>query len=128
MRHGEELLVEGADQHRGPLAEVHDLVEGALGGVDVGAAALLLDPGDARADDLDAALLAEHAGVLEHALVVGRGRDDVLALAEHAVSAGGVAAGHIAVGHGHDLGAKERADPADGAHEGHVLGTQRWLR
>ena len=46
----------------------------------------------------------------------------MLAGAKHAVAASDVAARDVGVGHRHDLGAQERADPADGAHEGLVLG------
>lgn len=53
LRHLEELLVEGAHEDGGPLAEVHDLVERALGGVDVRArAARPRSWADALADDL----------------------------------------------------------------------------
>ena len=40
---------------------------------------------------------------------------------EHAVALRGVAALHVGVGDGHHVGTEQRADPADGAHEGLAL-------
>ena len=121
VRHGEELLVEVADEHCGPLAEVHDLVEDLLGGIDADTQ-LSLDLGNALADDLLAALGVEHVGGLEDLQIVGGLVDDVLAGTQHAMAAGGVAARDVSVGHRHDVGAEQAADPAHGAHEGGVLG------
>ena len=118
---GEELLVEGADDDRRPLAEVNDLVEGALGGVDVRAAAGRLDLGDARADDLGAAGLAQDEGLLEDVLVGAGLGNDMLAGAQDAMPARRVGAGHVGVRDGYDGDAQHGADPADGTHEGLML-------
>ena len=128
LRHAEELLVEGADKHGRPLAEVHDLVEDAGGRVHVAAGALGLDCGDVLANGGLAGIGAEHVGILEHLLVGSWLGNDMLARRQNAMAAGGVTARHVGVGNGHDLGAEERADPADRAHEGLVLGSQRWER
>ena len=85
------------------------------------ARALGLDLGDALADDLLAALGGQHVGVLEDLLVGGGLCNHVLARSEDAVAARGVAAPDVGILHGHDLAAEQRADPANGAHEGLVL-------
>ena len=122
MRDLEELLVELAHEYRRPLAEVHDLLVGALGGLDVAAVHLGLDLLDALADYLVAAPLGEHVRGLEHGLVGARLAHHVLARAEDPVATGGVGARDVRVGHRDDLGAEQAADPADRTHEGRVLG------
>ena len=64
MRDLEELLIEGADEHRRPLAEVDDLLENLLGRIDVATGARSLDLGDTGKDSLATTLGREHAGVL----------------------------------------------------------------
>ena len=117
MRDLEELLVELADKHGRPLAEVDDLIERALRHVHVGASALFLDLADALEDGLATPLLAEDTGIFENLLVVCGRLHDVLARAEHAVSARLVAARDAGIGHRHDLVAQKCHDPADRAHE-----------
>ena len=122
LRNAEELLVELADEHGRPLAEVDDLVEDARGGVHVATGALGLDGGDALADNLLATVGGENEGILEDLLIAGRVGDDVLTGRKDTVAASGVAALHVSIGDRNDLLAKKRADPANRAHERLVLG------
>ncbi len=69
VRDLEELLIEGTDEHRRPLAEVDDLLKDLLGRVDMAAGARSLDLSDTGKDGLATALGRKHAGVLEHLLV-----------------------------------------------------------
>ena len=121
MRHLEELLIEGTDEHRRPLAEVDDLLKDLLGRIDVAAGARSLDLGDTGKDGLTTALGRKHAGVLEHLLVNSGAGDHMVTGTKHAVAARGVATRHIGKGHGHDIPAQKAADPADRTHERGVL-------
>ena len=71
VRDLEELLIEGTDEHRRPLAEVNNLLEDLLGRIDMAAGTGGLDLGDTGEDGLTTALGRKHAGVLEHLLVNG---------------------------------------------------------
>ena len=122
LGNAQELLVERAHQHRGLLAEVHDLVEDLRRRVDAGPAALGLDPGYALCDHGAATVLGQDAGGLEHGLVGGRLGDDVLAGSQDAVAAGRVAGLDAREAHRHDLVAQKDAQPADGTDERLVRG------
>ena len=113
MRDLEELLIEGTDEHRRPLAEVDDLIEDLLGRIDVAARTGSLDLGDSGKDGLATALGREHAGVLEHLLVNSGAGDHMVTGAQDAMAARGVAARHVGKRHGHDVLAQKAADPAD---------------
>ena len=121
VRDLEELLVEGTDEHRRPLAEVDDLLKDLLGRVDVATGTGSLDLGDAGEDGLAPALGGKHAGVLEHLLVDGGAGDHVVTGAQDAMAARGVAARYVGKRHGHDVLAQKTADPADRTHERGVL-------
>ena len=121
MRDLEELLVEGTDEHRRPLAEVDDLLKDLLGRINMAAGANSLDLGDAGKDGLTTTLGRKHAGVLEHLLVDGGAGDNMVAGAQDAMTARGVAARHVSKGDGHDVLAQKAADPADRTHERRVL-------
>ena len=121
VRDLEELLIEGTDEHRRPLAEVDDLLKDLLGRIDVAARTGSLDLGDTGKDGLATALGGEHAGILEHLLVdVGAG-DHMVTGAKHPMAARGVAARHVSKRHGHDVLAQKAANPADRTHERGVL-------
>ncbi len=120
--HGEELLVKVTNQDCGPFAQIHDLIEDLRGRVDVDAE-LLLNLGDAVADDLLAAIGGQHMGRLEHLFICARGRNHVLTRRQHAVASGGAGARDVSERDGNDLIAEQAADPANGAHEGGVLAT-----
>ena len=121
MRDLEELLVEGTDEHRRPLAKVDDLLKDLLGRVDMAAGASGLDLGDTGKDGLTTTLGREHAGVLEHLLVDGGAGDHMVTGAQNAMSARGVATRHIGKGHGHDILAQKAADPTDRTNKRSVL-------
>lgn len=121
VRDLEELLIEGTDEHRRPLAEVDDLLKDLLGRIDVAARTGGLDLGDTGKDGLATALGRKHAGVLEHLLVNSGAGDHMVTGAQDAMAARGVAARHIGKGHGHDIPAQKAADPADRTHERGVL-------
>ena len=121
VRDLEELLIEGTDEHRRPLAEIDDLLEDLLGRIDMAAGTGSLDLGDTGENHLATALGRKHAGVLEHLLVDGGAGDNVVTGAKHAMAARGVAARHVGKRHGHNILAQKAADPADRAHEGGVL-------
>ena len=123
VRNLEELLIEGTDEHRRPLAEVDDLLKDLLGRVDMAAGAGGLDLGDTGENSLATALGGKHAGVLEHLLVDGGAGDHMVTGAQDAMTARGVAARHIGKRHGHDVLAQKAADPADRTHERGVLVT-----
>ena len=80
-----------------------------------------LDLGDAGKDGLTTTLGRKHAGVLEHLLVDGGAGDNMVAGAQDAMTARGVAARHVSKGDGHDVLAQKAADPADRTHERRVL-------
>ena len=123
MRDLEELLVEGTDEHRRPLAEVDDLLKDLLGRIDMAAGASSLDLGDAGKDGLTTTLGRKHAGVLEHLLVDGGAGDNMVAGAKHAMAARGVAARHVGKRHGHNVLAQKTADPTDRTYKRSVLVT-----
>ena len=123
VRDLEELLIEGTDEHRRPLAEVDNLLEDLLGRIDMAAGTGSLDLGDTGENRLATALGREHAGVLEHLLVGGGASDNVVTGAKHAMAARGIAARHVGKRHGHNVLAQKAADPTDRAHEGGVLVT-----
>jgi len=64
VRDLEELLIEGTDEHRRPLAEVDNLLEDLLGRVDMAAGASGLDLGDTGKDGLATTLGREHASAV----------------------------------------------------------------
>lgn len=113
VRDLEELLIEGADEHRRPLAEVDDLLKDLLRRIDVAAGARSLDLGDTGKDGLATALGRKHTGVLEHLLVNSGAGDHMVTGAKHAMTTRGVAARHVGKRHGHDVLAQKAADPAD---------------
>ena len=100
VRDLEELLIEGTDEHRRPLAEVDDLLKDLLRRVDMATGARSLDLGDTGKDGLATTLGRKHAGVLEHLLVDGRAGDHMVTGAQNAMSARGVATRHVGKGHG----------------------------
>ena len=118
--HGEELLVEMANQNRGPLAEVHNLIEDFRGRVHTHAE-LVLDTSDTSADDLLTALGREHMRRFEN-LLVGRGAgNNVLTRRQNAMTARGGAALHVGKGDGYDLLSEQAADPTHRTHERGML-------
>ena len=121
VRDLEELLVEGTDEHRRPLAEVDDLLEDLLGRVDMTAGASGLDLGDTGEDGLTTTLGRKHAGVLEHLLVDGGAGNNMVTRAKHAMTTRGVATRHVGKRHGHNVLAQKTADPTDRTHERGVL-------
>ena len=121
VRDLEELLIEGTDEHRRPLAEVDDLLEDLLGRIDVAARTGGLNLGDTGKDGLTTALGRKHAGVLEHLLVNSGAGDHMVTGAQDAMAARGVATRHVGKRHGHDVLAQKAADPADRTHERGVL-------
>ena len=123
VRNLEELFIEGADEHRRPLAEVDDLLEDLLGRINVAARTGGLDLGDTGEDGLATALGGKHAGVLEHLLVDGGAGDHMVTGAQDAMTARGVAARHVGKRHRHDVLAQKAADPADRTNERGVLVT-----
>ena len=82
-----------------------------------------LDFGDALADDLLAAIGGEHEGGLERRT---RRRPGSATTCSPGASTRWprvtLPLDDVGVGHRHDLGAQKRADPADGPHEGLMLG------
>ena len=123
VRDLEELLIEGTDEHRRPLAEVNDLLEDLLGRVDMTAGASGLDLGDAGKDGLATTLGRKHAGVLEHLLINSGAGNNMVARAKYAMTARGVAARHVGKRHGHNILAQKAADPADRTNKGRMLVT-----
>lgn len=123
VRDLEELLVEGTDEHRRPLAEVDDLFEDLLGRIDMVAGTGSLDLGDTGEDGLTTTLGRKHAGILEHLLVDGGAGNHMVTRAKYAMTARGVAARHVGKRHGHNILAQKAADPADRTHERRVLVT-----
>ena len=123
MRDLEELLVEGTDEHRRPLAEVDNLLEDLLGRIDMAAGAGSLDLGDTGEDGLTTTLGRKHAGVLEHLLVDGGTGDHMVTGAKHAMTTRGVATRHVGKRHGHNVLAQKAADPADRTNKGRMLVT-----
>ena len=121
VRHLEELLIEGTDENRRPLAEVDDLLKDLLGRIDVAARTGSLDLGDTGKDGLATALGGEHTGILEHLLVDGGAGDHMVTGAQNAMSARGVATRHVGKRHGHDVLTQKAADPTDRTHERGVL-------
>ena len=121
VRNLEELLIEGTDEDRRPLAEVDDLLEDLLGRIDVTAGTGSLDLGDTGENGLATTLGGKHAGVLEHLLVDGGAGDHVVTGAQDAMAARGVAARHVGKRHRDDVLAQKAADPADRTHERGVL-------
>ena len=121
VRDLEELLIEGTDEHRRPLAEVDDLLKDLLGRIDMAAGTGSLDLGDTGKDGLATALGRKHADVLEHLLVDGGAGDHMVTGAKHAMTTRGVAARHVGKRHGHNILAQKAADPTDRAHERRVL-------
>ena len=123
VRNLEELLVEGSDEDRRPLAEVDNLLKDLLGCIDVAAGARSLDLGDTGKDNLATALGRKHASVLEHLLVNSGAGDQMITGAQDAMAARGVAAPHVGKRHGHDVLTQKTTDPADRTHERGVLVT-----
>ena len=123
MRDLEELLIEGTDEHRRPLAEVDDLLKDLLGRIDMAAGTGSLDLGDTGKDGLATALGRKHAGVLEHLLVDGGAGDHMVTGAKHAMTTRGVATRHVGKRHGHNVLAQKAADPADRTNKGRMLVT-----
>ena len=123
MRDLEELLIEGTDEHRRPLAEVDNLLEDLLGRIDMAAGTGSLDLGDTGEDGLTTTLGRKHAGVLEHLLVGGGAGDNVVTGAKHAMAARGVAARHVGKRHGHNILAQKAANPTDRTNKGSMLVT-----
>ena len=123
VRDLEELLIEGTDEHRRPLAEVDDLLKDLLGRIDVAAGARSLDLSDTGKDGLATALGRKHAGVLEHLLVDGGAGDHMVTGAKHAMTTRGVATRHVGKRHGHNVLAQKAADPADRTNKGRMLVT-----
>ena len=123
VRDLEELLVEGTDEHRRPLAEVDDLFEDLLGRIDMAAGTGSLDLGDTGEDGLTTTLGRKHAGILEHLLVDGGAGNHMVTRAKYAMTARGVAARHVGKRHGHNILAQKAANPADRTHERRVLVT-----
>ena len=123
MRDLEELLIEGPDEHRRPLAEVDDLLKDLLGRIDMAAGTGSLDLGDTGKDGLATALGRKHAGVLEHLLVDGGAGDHMVTGAKHAMTTRGVATRHVGKRHGHNVLAQKAADPADRTNKGRMLVT-----
>ena len=121
VRDLEELLVEGTDEHRRPLAEVDDLFEDLLGRINMAAGTGSLDLGDTGKDGLTTTLSREHAGVLEHLLVDGGAGDNVVTRAKYAMTTRGVATRHVGKRHGNNILAQKAADPTDRTNKGRVL-------
>ena len=123
VRDLEELLIEGPDEHRRPLAEVDDLLKDLLGRIDMAAGTGSLELGDTGKDGLATALGRKHAGVLEHLLVDGGAGDHMVTGAKHAMTTRGVATRHVGKRHGHNVLAQKAADPADRTNKGRMLVT-----
>ena len=123
VRDLEELLIEGPDEHRRPLAEVDDLLKDLLGRIDMAAGTGSLDLVDTGKDGLATALGRKHAGVLEHLLVDGGAGDHMVTGAKHAMTTRGVATRHVGKRHGHNVLAQKAADPADRTNKGRMLVT-----
>ena len=123
VRDLEELLIEGTDEHRRPLAEVDNLLKDLLGRIDMAAGTGSLDLGDTGKDGLTTTLGRKHAGVLKHLLVDGGAGNHMVTGAKHAMTTRGVAARHVGKRHGHNILAQKAADPTDRAHERRVLVT-----
>ena len=123
VRDLEELLIEGTDEHRRPLAEVNDLLKDLLGRIDMAAGTGSLDLGDTGKDDLTTTLGRKHTGVLEHLLVDGGAGDHMVTGAKHAMTTRGVATRHVGKRHGHNVLAQKAADPADRTNKGRMLVT-----
>ena len=123
VRDLEELLIEGTDEHRRPLAEVDDLFEDLLGRIDMAAGTGSLDLGDTGEDGLTTTLGRKHAGILEHLLVDGGAGDHMVTGAKHAMATRGVATRHVGKRHGHNVLAQKAADPADRTNKGRMLVT-----
>ena len=123
VRDLEELLIEGTDKHRRPLAEVDDLLEDLLGRVDMATGARSLDLGDTGKDGFTTTLGRKHAGVLEHLLVDGGAGDHMVTRAKYAMTTRGVATRHVGKRHGHNILAQKAADPADRTNKGRMLVT-----
>ena len=121
VRDLEELLIEGTDEHRRPLAEVDDLLKDLLGRIDMAAGTGSLDLGDTGKDGLATALGRKHAGVLEHLLVDGGAGDHMVTGAKHAMTTRGVATRHVGKRHGNNILAQKAADPTDRTNKGRVL-------
>ena len=121
MRDLEELLIEGTNEHRRPLAEIDDLLKDLLGRVNMAAGASGLDLGDAGKDGLATTLGREHAGVLEHLLVNSGAGDHMVTGAKYAMATRGVATRHVGKRHGHDVLAQKAADPTDRTNKRSVL-------
>lgn len=121
VRDLEELLIEGTDEHRRPLAEVDNLLEDLLGRIDMAAGAGSLDLGDTGEDGLTTTLGRKHAGVLEHLLVDGGAGNHMVTRAKYAMTTRGVAARHVGKRHRHNILAQKAADPTDRTNKGRVL-------
>ena len=123
VRDLEELLIEGTDEHRRPLAEVDDLLKDLLGRIDVAAGARSLNLGDTGKDGLTTTLGRKHAGVLEHLLVNSGAGDHMVTGTEHAMTTRGVATRHVGKRHGHNVLAQKAADPTNRTNKGRMLVT-----
>ena len=123
VRDLEELLIEGTDEHRRPLAEVNDLLEDLLGRIDMAAGTGSLDLGDTGEDGLTTTLGRKHAGVLEHLLVDGGAGDHMVTGAKYAMTTRGVATRHVGKRHGHNILAQKAANPTDRTNKGSMLVT-----
>ena len=123
VRNLEELLIEGTDEHRRPLAEVDNLLKDLLRRIDVAAGARSLDLGDTGENRLATALGRKHAGILEHLLVNSGAGDHMVTGAKHAMATRGVATRHVGKRHGHNILAQKAADPTDRTNKGRVLVT-----
>ena len=121
VRDLEELLIEGTDEHRRPLAEVDNLLEDLLGRIDMAAGAGSLDLGDTGEDGLTTTLGRKHAGVLEHLLVDGGAGDHMVTGAKYAMTTRGVATRHVGKRHGHNVLTQKAADPTDRTNKRSVL-------
>ena len=123
VRDLEELLIEGTNEHRRPLAEVDDLLKDLLGRIDMAAGTGSLDLGDTGKDGLATTLGRKHAGVLEHLLVDGGAGDHMVTGAKHAMTTRGIATRHVGKRHGHNVLAQKAANPADRTNKGRMLVT-----
>ena len=123
MRDSKELLIKDANEHRGPLAEVDDLVKDLFGRIHMGTGTFSFNLRDTIQDDLTATLGGQHAMLLENALVIGRRGDQVLARAQNAMATRGVRAHNVCIAHRNNLIAQTGADPTNGANERSGLGT-----